>query len=552
MSHRIAHEPTHMMSSWRPPARLTIPALLRSQAEAHACKTALHFDDCAVTYPELLERATSVANGLADLGVGPGDSVAVQMRNCAEMVYTWLATALLGAVYVPVNTAYSGEYLRHQLAVVRPKVAVVDEHLTGNVVGVLAELPSIQHIVVRGDAEAASSSQRAITVHTTAGLLSHNGDKLTSVYEPRWTDPNAVVFTAGTTGPSKGALMTQNYLVRAASQLSAMCDARPDDVFYSPLPMFHLNAMLNTVVGPLTVGATSAIDERFSVSRFWERVEHFKATQLSLLGPLVMMLWSIPPRNDDADNSARVMMAVPIPADLHRPIEQRYGLRIVVAYGLSECVPVLVSSFDDPPPQGSSGRGNPLFDVRLFDDDDQEVAPGQVGEIVCRPLEAHIMSEGYINDTEATTKLWRNLWFHTGDLGRADEAGFIFFVDRKKDYLRRRGENISSFEVERAVSAHPAVVEAAAFGVPSDIGEDELMITVVVDPVKSLTPHELMDHCVQNIPYFAVPRYIDFVSELPRNPVGRVQKFELKKQGVTPSTWDRTAAGYEVKRSDRK
>jgi carnitine-CoA ligase len=248
------------------------------------------------------------------------------------------------------------------------------------------------------------------------------------------------------------------------------------------------------------------------------------------------MLWNQLPRDDDAANSVEVMLCAPVPTDIHRPFEERFGLDIVTAYGLSEAVPILLSL---PTPPGFAGRPSPVFDVRLFDDEEQEVPVGEVGEIVCRPREPHVMFEGYFGNPEATVSMWRNLWFHTGDLGRANEDGYIQFVDRKKDYLRRRGENVSSFEAEQAIRAHPAVADAAVLGVPSDIGEDEVLACVAVKPGESLSFDDLLTHCIENMPYFAVPRYIEFLDELPRNPVGRVLKHELRSRGVTAAAFDR-------------
>jgi crotonobetaine/carnitine-CoA ligase len=245
------------------------------------------------------------------------------------------------------------------------------------------------------------------------------------------------------------------------------------------------------------------------------------------------------------------MLAVPVPPEIHRRFEERFGLRLVVAYGLSEAVPILVSSYDDPPPPGYSGKPNPLFEVQLFDEQDDLVAPGEVGEIVCRPREPHVMFEGYYNNPEATVAMYRNLWFHTGDLGRANGQGFIEFIDRKKDYMRRRGENISSFEVERAIMLHPAVAEVAVHGVESVFSEDDVKACVVLQEGCSVSAVELMDHCVANMPYFAVPRYIEFMRDLPKNPVGRVLKYQLREQPLGADTWDREVAGYEVRRAHR-
>lgn len=535
------------MATWRDARELTIPALLEHQADARPKKACMHFLDETVTYEEMHRRSTAVANRLLDLGVGPGDRVAVLMYNSADMLYTWFATAKIGAIFVPINVNYRGEYLRHQLAAAGTAVAVVDESLAAQVVNVARGVETLVHLVVRPGSGIQGAPRLA--VHAMEMLLDGPDDSVKLDRRPCWTDPNAIMYTAGTTGPSKGAVLTQNYLVRAADQVFEMRGGQPDDICYSPLPLFHLNAMLLSVLGPMTKGASGALDTWFSASAFWDRVRHFGATQVSILGSMIVMLWQRPASPDDANNPARVMLAVPVPADIHRAFEERFGLRLVVAYGLSEAVPILVSSHDDPPPPGYSGKPNPLFDVQLFDEHDNTIPVGEVGEIVCRPREPHVMFEGYFDNPAATAAMFKNLWFHTGDLGRANDQGFIEFVDRKKDYLRRRGENISSFEVERAIMLHPAVAEVAVHAVESVFSEDDVKACVVLKEGQSLSPVELMDHCVANMPYFAVPRYLEFMSELPKNPVGRVLKYQLRERPAGPGSWDREVAGYEVRRS---
>ncbi|MGH9037142.1 MAG: AMP-binding protein [Acidimicrobiia bacterium] len=540
------------MSDWRRSARETIPAVLASRAEAHPDRVAVAFEDASMTFADLECRSTALANSLAELGVGPEDTVAAFMRNRQEMLDAWFAAAKLGAIHVPVNTANVGEYLRHQLATAGAQVVLADAGLAPEVVRIAGRLPDLRHLAVAsedGSPAPVSSPAPAVSLHSFADLLAGDGDRLRTIRPPRAEDANAIIYTAGTTGPSKGAVMTQNYLVRAARQLAGMRGVTADDVCYSPLPLFHLNAMIISVLGPLARGARGALDRTFSVSRFWDRVRETGATQLAILGSMITMLWNRPEADDDADNPARVVVAVPVPADIHDRWEKRFGIRFVVAYGLSEAVPITVSTLDDPSPPGYSGKANPIFDVRLFDDRDDQVAPGEVGEIVCRPLEPHVMFEGYYRNPEATVGMWRNLWFHTGDLGRMDADGNLAFVDRKKDYLRRRGENISSFELEQAIRLHPAVAEVAVHAVPSEVAEDDVKACVVLGPDATLDPVQLMDHCVANIPYFAVPRYLEFLDSLPKNPVGRVLKYQLRERGVTPSTWDRDAAGYVVSRN---
>jgi crotonobetaine/carnitine-CoA ligase len=538
------------MTGWGRSAAETIPELLADRAERHPDRACVLFEDGPVTYAGLQSRSTALANGLRALGVEPGDTVAALLRNRVEMLDAWFAAAALGAVHVPINTANVGEYLRHQLATAGSSVVVADQALAPEIVRIAAALPDLRHLVVCGDPDAPAllppPPALALSVHGYEAVLGDPETLPAGRRAPRSDDANAIIYTAGTTGPSKGAVMTQNYLVRAARQIAALRGLGEGQVSYSALPLFHLNAMLISVLGPIAVGATGALDRVFSVTRFWDRVRETGAEHLAILGPMVTMLWNQPERDDDADHPARVVIAAPVPADLHERWEKRFGVRFVVAYGLSEAVPITVSSLDAPSPPGYSGRANPLFDVRLFDDGDQEVAPGEVGEIVCRPLEPHVMFEGYWRNPDATVAMWRNLWFHTGDLGRMDADGNLAFVDRKKDYLRRRGENISSFELEQAIMAHPKVAEVAVHAVASDLGEDEVKACVVARPGEELDTLDLMDHCVANIPYFAVPRYLELMPALPKNPVGRVLKYELRDRGVTEATWDRDAAGYVV------
>ena len=518
----------------------TIPDVLRRGAEAHSDRVALLFEDRSVTFGELETRSTALANSLAGLGVGPGDTVGALMGNRVEMLDSWFAAAKLGAIHVPINTANVGEYLRHQVATAGASVLVVDAGLAPEVNRISGQLPDLRHLAVVGGS--ATEKPAGVVVHHFDGLLTEDGDRLRAARRPAPDDPNAIIFTAGTTGPSKGAVMTQNYLLRAARQLAALRGVTPGDVCYSPLPLFHLNAMLISVLGPLDLGAKGALDGRFSVSRFWDRVRATGAAHLAILGSMVTMLWNQPESDDDADNPARVVIGAPVPAEIHERWEKRFGVRFVVPYGLSEAVPITVSSLDDPSPPGFSGKANPMFDVRLFDDHDEEVGPGEVGEIVCRPRQPHVMFEGYWRNPEATVAAWRNLWFHTGDLGRMDAEGNLAFVDRKKDCLRRRGENISSFELEQAIMLHPKVAEVAVHAVPSAVAEDDVKACVVVAPGAVLEPAELMDHCLANVPSFAVPRYIEFLDALPKNPVGRVLKYQLRERGITPQTWDKESS----------
>jgi crotonobetaine/carnitine-CoA ligase len=538
--------------SWSTGERLTLDRAVDEQAMRGADKVCTVMADEPITYSQMADRSTSVANGLLDLGVGHGDSVALLSQNCPEMLYTWFGAGKVGALEVAINSAYRGEFLRHQLDNCQAKVVVTEPELAQRVLAVAPSLPELRTVVVRGsDSSAALADLDAppgIRLMTTEELLSSDSSRLRAHRAPSWDEPCSIIYTGGTTGPSKGAVLSHNYMVRAAQKFAASLRSGPDDVIYTPLPLFHLNAKAVTVLGSILTGQTGVIDRRFSVSRFWDRVREYNATGISILGSMIMMLWNLPRTEADARLPVRSMLAAPIPAELHRAIEERYRLTITVMYGLSEAAPLIFSSVDSPPVPGSSGTVNRSYDVRLFDDNESEVAVGEVGEVVCRPLEPHVMFDGYHRNEKATLAAFRNLWFHTGDLGRFDRDGNFFFVDRKKDAMRRRGENISSYEVERAVLLHPDVAEVAAHAVPSEFSEDDVKICVILRPGASPSHEAIMDHCVASMPAFATPRYIEFVEDLPRSPVGRILKYELRERGRTPGTWDREEVGYVVAR----
>jgi carnitine-CoA ligase len=537
-------------ASWSAGERLTLDRAVDDQAFRQGDKVCAIVQDEPVTYSEVAQRSTAVANGLLELGVRHGDCVALLSENSPEMLYTWFGAAKIGAVEVAINSAYRGEFLRHQLDNCQAGVVVTEEALAPRVLEVAGSLPNLRTIVVHTATGTLPEFETppSVSVLSMQQLLEHDCSTVSVSRAPKWDEPCSIIYTGGTTGPSKGAVLSHSYMVRAAQQFARSLKSGPQDIVYTPLPLFHLNAKAVTVLGSILTGQTAVIDRRFSVSKFWDRVRQYDATAVSILGSMVMMLWNLPRTQADAELPVRSMLAAPIPAALHRAIEQRYGLTITVMYGLSEAAPLIISSVDDPPAPGSSGRANPLFDVRIFDDMERELAVGEVGEVVCRPTTPHVMFDGYYRNDPATVAALRNLWFHTGDLGRFDSDGAFYFVDRKKDAMRRRGENISSFEVEQAVLLHPDVAEVAAHAVPSEFGEDDVKICVIVKPGTAPTHEAIMDHCVANMPSFAVPRYVEFVADFPRSPVARVLKYELRKRGKTVDTWDREEADYVVAR----
>ncbi|MBI5586688.1 MAG: AMP-binding protein, partial [Deltaproteobacteria bacterium] len=361
------------------------------------------------------------------------------------------------------------------------------------------------------------------------------------------TDLQTILYTSGTTGPAKGVMDPHTKIAHSALEYIEAVRATAKDVFFTCLPLFHANARILCIYPTLLLGARVVIYEKFSASRFWDQIRKARATIFNSLGAMAHFLYNQPRREDDGDNPVRVCAAFPMPASIFEDFQKRYNIKITEGYGLTEVAIITYDPYDQPR-IGSCGKETGSFEVRIVDENDFPVPPNTVGEIVARGRSPWITSRGYWNMPEKTVELVKNHFYHTGDGGYLDEEGYLFFVDRMKDYIRRRGENISSFEIERAVNAHPQVVESAAVSVKSELSEDEVKIIVVLEPGTVMTPEELLAFCEERMPYFAVPRYVEFVETLPKTPNEKIQKNKLREAGITPNTWDREKAGYQVKR----
>jgi crotonobetaine/carnitine-CoA ligase len=360
------------------------------------------------------------------------------------------------------------------------------------------------------------------------------------------TDIAAIFYTSGTTGPSKGVIVRQARILETPRHTAWLLDYTREDVLYSVYPLFHGNAK-SSILSAMQAGSYAILDQRFSASRFWEICRSRGITEFNYMGTVLAILWKQPPGPRDRDHKVRVMLGGGCPPDLIEPFEERFGCQLIETFGMTEASTPTCNR-PDARRIGSIGRETASFEVRIFDEEDNEVPRGTVGEIVLRPKKPHIMFAGYYKMPEVTVTAWRNLWFHTGDRGRMDDDGFIYYSERAKDSIRRRGENISSWEVEQVIDEHEKVVESAVFAVNSDLAEDEVMVAVVTQPGTTLTAEELLDHCQDRMAYFAIPRFVRFVDELPKTPTLRVQKYKLREAGVTEDTWDRETHGYLVRR----
>ncbi|GAA2352331.1 AMP-binding protein [Streptomyces violaceusniger] len=520
-------------------ADTTLNSALQHAVTAWPDRPFLRIDGRDVTFAQFDDAVGRLAAGLrARFGIGSGDRVAVFLRNSLLCEHTWFAANRLGAVWVPINTEFRGLGLENAVRLAEATVIFADPDLRAPLEEALASCGMETSVVV---------------AHEDGGTDDRNLLRASELYldtpvpplEVAASDLSALLYTSGTTGRSKACMLSHRYFVSQASIAARDFGLTHDDVLYCPFPLFHADATALTTVPALLLGATAAIGRRFSASRFWQEVRETGATVFDFMGATLSILWKAEPRPDDADNPVRLAWGVPVP-DWAPKFEERFGLTIVELYGSVEANIPVTQRFDQPRVTGSCGRVTPDFEIRIADDQDHELPANEVGELLIRPRHPDTMFSGYHSNPLATVAATRNLWFHSGDLAWVDEDGNVYFVGRKKEAIRRRGENISAFEVEEGVRQHPAVLDCAAFGVPSELTEEEIKIAVVAKAGHTLSAREIWDFTRATMARFQVPRYVEIVPALPVTPTGKVEKFRLQEQPFTQNTHD-----FQLSPSDR-
>lgn len=497
------------------------------------------------TFAQMLDSAETVGRRLVGRGAVPGDRVVIVAANSSQFVRTWVGTAMAGLVEVPINTAYERDFLAHQVSTVEARFAVIDDVFAQRFVDIADRASTLEGfwVVDTGSREAAMQTLRDAgwAAEPWEDLLEATDAQLPQVAA---SDLASVLFTSGTTGPSKGVAMPHAQMYFFADECVSLVRLTSDDAWMATTPLFHGNAQFMAAYPTLVAGARFVLRSRFSASRWVDQLRESAVTVTNFIGVMMDFVWKQDPREDDADNPLRCVFAAPTASSLVGPMKRRYGIEAFVeVFGLTETSAPIISPYGVDRPAGAAGlAADEWFDVELVDPEtDEPVAVGEVGELVVRPKVPFICSNGYFNMPEKTVETWRNLWFHTGDALRRDEDGWFYFVDRFKDALRRRGENISSYEIETAVLSHPSVVECAVIAVPADTeaGEDEVMACVITSA--QVTPEEVWAWCDERIPSFAVPRFLRFVDDLPKTPSQKVQKAKLRDVGVDVATHDRSA-----------
>ena len=524
---------------------VTFPEWIRHRARLGGDKTALEICGVTRTYAELDERTDRFAAGFAALGLEPGEHVSAMMLNSVENVEAWFGLQKAGLVEVPVHTASRGAALQYVVDHADARAVVIDESFLPQLASIVDGLPKLEHVVVnRNEPGEPAELPSRLAVHDLADLALDGPPPTPALHRD---DTAVVLHSSGTTGPPKGVVLSHGAVLHLTRHLVWLMGYTADDRLYTAFPLFHNNAKYTSVCAALECGGSLVMDKRFPVKTFWEVAREKELTAFNYMGALLMMLHKQPDRPDDADNPIRIAFGAPCPVEIWEPFERRFGVSLVEVYGMTEA-PMITENRLDERVVGTAGRASMTYEVRIVDEDDQEVPPGTPGEIVARPKQSGALFSGYYRRDEDTVETWRNLWFHTGDRGLLDERGYLTFIDRMKDCIRRRGENISSWEVESTINAHDAVLECAAYGVASELSEADVMVAVVLQPGASLAPEALLDFCTGKMAHFAIPRYVRFMDALPRNHAERVQKTELRADGVTADTWDREAHGYKVAR----
>ena len=541
---------TREWSDWytkEDPTGWVLPRILRDRAEAHPDRPYIRFGDGEwVTYGEIDARANRIANALIARGLQKGECVSTLMPNSIDQVALWFGILRAGGVQSPINLAYRGDFLSWVINLPQSRFLVISDDLMDRLDHVADDLPVLEHVFVWSSG--APHGPNPKVPFEPFAVLDDAPDTDPGV-EVTWVDDARIMFTSGTTGRSKGVIKQHASDYFSGRTYNNVCGVTEDDIFYTCLPLFHSNAQVLNCYPAMIAGARIQISARYSSTNFWREVTECGATILNTVSAMNYFIWNTPPGEYDRAHKVTRIMAMPAPKDIYHDFKERFGIRWHEGYGLTETgmVTYVPPGIEKP---GSCGMASPGFEVSVVQPGtDRPVPNGTSGEIVVDMKLPNIVMRAYAGMPEKTAEDFKNLKLHTGDLGQMDDDGYLYFMDRVKDYIRRRGENVSSMEVEQVVASHPGVLEAAAVGVAAGEGagsEQEILICVV--PREGVPDaHELLTYCADKMPYFAVPRYVRFMEHLPKTPTERVRKVELRDMGLGDDVYDRAKSGPEIK-----
>lgn len=515
-----------------------LPRILLRQAERLGSKKFIEVCGRSASFEEMLHISRQLARGFYNLGVRKSDRVAMLLPNCFELVNIWFAASSLGAIEVPNNPGLKGDLLCHNINNCGAKILVTNADTLPELARVQDRLPDVQTLVLVGcePAEARAAGIRIDRIVSYEECLAPHPDY--DLVDIHYSDPMAILYTSGTTGAAKGALMSHHHCYSWAAAMAYNLGYTEHDSYFSALPLFHTDAQMFGVLLPLIYGTQTTLVDGFSASRFWAQIRASGATATNMLGAMAVILMRAQPSQDDADNPVRICQCIPLVPD-KQAFERRFGMKLVTGYGQTETSFVTLDTADEMR-AGSCGRRHPDWDVAIVDSADRPLPPGMLGEIVSRPHKSWSMFSGYYRADTKTVQTLRNLWYHSGDAGVMDEDGWLYFKHRLNEAIRRRGENISAYEVETIADKHPDIVESAAFGVPSEFTEEDIMLVAMRRAGSTLDAQSLLDHFKALAPRHMVPRYIEITDALlPRTPTEKVARSDLRQRGVTAATFDR-------------
>jgi crotonobetaine/carnitine-CoA ligase len=518
-------------------------SLVRAKAEKNGARTAFRFTRREMSYAELDHESDRIANGLAAAGIGPGHRVAALLFNTPEFPVLWFGLAKRHAVLVPLNTGLKGEILRYELADSAPDGLVIDQRLWDVYAPLRAGLGLSREWLVTGPEATTAVGGAGVTAFSKLPSSS----SVEELPRPLPSDPASIMYTSGTTGPPKGAIIPHEKTLRTPFEIGRRSRLDPNSVLFTGLPLFHCNAQEMTALTALTYDLTAAFDDRFHASTYWETAARMGGTHVSLLISMINVLFKQTERTTDRGHGVHTALTAGTTKAIWPDFERRFGLTIVELYGMTECGCTTLMNPPDAIRVGSVGIPLGFIEADVVDDEDRPVANGVRGELVVRPRAPFTMFLGYLGKPEKTVESWRNLWFHTGDYVTRDSDGYYYFVDRKKDVIRRRGENLAPYDVESVLNRHPTVFETVVIGVPSPLGEEDVKAFVQLREGASPDPRALFEYCIAELPFFMVPRYLEFIDEIPKTANQKSQRYVLRgRKGGTE--YDRESLGIGTRR----
>jgi crotonobetaine/carnitine-CoA ligase len=519
----------------------SISDLLDRRARDDSAKPFCLFDGSVVSFGELQERVNGLMNGFAALGIRPGDRVAVMLANHPDHLVVFLALVRLGATQIPVNVHLRGLGLEYVLAHSEARAVVADERFAPELVALLPKGSVELELLVWRGTPTPAGAVRSISL---ADVAAGDAPPSTSTASPDADRIVSITYTSGTTGPPKGVMLGELPHLMAGHVAGQLADVGPGDVMLTWEPLYHIGGS-QVIVTCLQRGVAMALLERFSASTFWDDARRHRATRMHYLGGVLGLLLKQPARPGDRDHSVRIAWGGGAPAHLWEAFERRFGVRIHEAYGMTEAASFTTINLEGR--VGSIGRPVPHFEVKILVEGGRVAAVHETGQIVVREREAGLLMKGYLKDPERTAEALRDGWLHTGDFGAADADGFLYFAGRRRDRLRRRGENVSAWEIEQVFAMHPDVEACAAIGVSADVGDEDVKVFVKPIAGKRLDPLELIQWCERHLAYFQIPRYLELVDAFPLTPTERIRKDQLSPS--VASCFDIQRSGYRPRRA---